>query len=284
MFAWLLILLTCCCQKSPDVILVTIDGTRWQEVYNGSDVSRDGGHHLTPRQIVPNLYNSFVDQGIAVGKTTPMIATGPNHISLPGYLEITRGHPSTDCQTNTCDPTIDQSVFWFFQKAAVFSSWSTISKTIPTNAHVTMDTGGGAYYRPDGETEEATLAYLMRNNPDFLWVSLGDTDEWAHHNSYDNYLKSLHSADKFIGDLVKLYPNSTIIVTVDHGRSKYFSNHGPDKESERVWLMMRGPNVPHKGFVKTQSVSLSNIFSTITDVEFDSHSPQSILSRIQNGN
>lgn len=267
--------------KEPDVIFVTIDGTRWQEVFNGTDHLRYHGHQMTSRQLLPNLYNYFVDDGIAVGKLTPIVASGPNHISLPGYLEMTRGHSSIDCQTNSCSPTIDQSVFWFFQHPAVFSSWITIEKTIPSNATTTYHDSGTSWYRLDNATEIATVAYLQDHTPDFLWVSLGDTDEFAHQNDYQRYLDSLQMADVFIGYLVNRYPHSTIIVTADHGRNDDFKDHGIAKESARVWLMMRGPNVPHSGFVSAAPLSLSNIFPTIVDAEFGGHSPDSILSQLK---
>jgi hypothetical protein len=267
--------------NQPDVILVTIDGTRWQEVFDGTDDYRNRGHHLTARQLLPNLYNYFVDEGLAVGGDSPIIASGPNHVSLPGYLEITRGHSSSDCQTNTCRPIIDQSVFWFFQHPAVFSSWFPVRETIPSNtSQVYADTGTN-WYRWDHETELVMIQYLDRHTPDFLWVSLGDTDEFGHANDYARYLQSLQGADQFIGYLVQRYPNSTVIVTADHGRSVNFKDHGMDKESERVWLMMRGPTVSHDGFISAAPLSLSNILPTITDIELGGHSPNSILSLIK---
>lgn len=285
MFAFLALLVTVLATSAPqerpgpNIILVTIDGTRWQEIYNGSDRWRDQGHHLTPRQIVPNLYTYFVDQGIAVGKLTPMVASGPMHISLPGYLEITRGHPSFDCQSNTCSPSIDQSVFWFFRRPVIVGSWYNIIKTVPSEANAYVNVGDP--YRWDDETISQTNWVLDNQDSDFLWVSLGDTDELAHRNDYPGYIKALQKSDAFIGDLVKRYPNATVIVTCDHGRNADFRDHGIDKASERVWLMMRGPNVPAKGTVPANKVSLSNIMPTITDIEFGSHSPDSILSKIR---
>lgn len=264
--------------QSPHVILITIDGVRWQEIYNGSDGLRTSAPYQTSRQLAPNLYHSFVDQGIAIGKSLPVIATGPNHVSLPGYLEITRGHPSADCQDNQCNPTIDQSIFWFFKNPAVFSCWPTIIKVIPPNENIVTDIP--INYRIDSSTELAAIYYLNNHNPDLLWISLGDTDENGHKNNYSRYIESLQMADTFIGYLVSKYPNTTFIITTDHGRSNNFTSHGKDKESERVWLMMRGPNIPNLGFVLTGSVSLSNIFYTITDVEFGSRSSNSIMSRL----
>lgn len=267
--------------NSPNVILVTIDGTRWQEVYNGSDHARDRGHSFLPRHLVPNLYQNFVDQGIAFGKDSPMVATGPNHISLPGYLEITRGHPSTDCQTNTCKPTIDHSVFWAFQHPTLFSSWISVCETVPPNDIKATTNCGNEWYRSDAETIQLTNQYLDNNlAPDFLWVALGDTDEWAHHNDYPNYLAALQQADAFVGSLVRRYPNSFVIITVDHGRANDFKDHGKDRASGRVWCMMRGPGIQHLGFVTTESISLSNILPTIMDVEFNHPSADSMLERI----
>lgn len=282
MYAYLMLVLAALLYQpnQPDVILVTIDGTRWQEVFNGTDHLRDRGHHLTARQLLPNLYNYFVDDGTAVGRDTPIIASGPNHISLPGYLEMTRGHSSTDCQSNSCKPVIDQSVFWFFQHPAVFSSWITIRETIPHNTPEVYSDTGTNWYRWDHETELVTIQYLDHQTPDFLWVSLGDTDEFGHANDYPRYIESLQMADQFIGYLVQRYPNSTIIVTADHGRNPNFRDHGTNKASERVWLMMRGLTIPHAGMVKAAPLSLSNIFPTIIDVEFGTKSPNSILSNI----
>lgn len=261
--------------QSPHVILITIDGVRWQEIFNGSEAGRDLGNRQTPRQLVPNLYNSFVDQGIAIGKDSPIYASGPNHISLPGYLEITRGHSSIDCQDNNCNPIIDQSIFWFFNHSAIFSSWPNIVKTIPKSKLIYSDTP--KVYRSDNMTELSAISYLDNNSPDFLWVSLCDTDKNAHYNNYSKYLESLTNADYFIGYLVNRFPYSNIIVTTDHGRANTFSDHGLDKTSKRVWLMMRGPNIPNKSFIKTTDLSLSNIFPTIIDLEFNFKSKNSIL-------
>jgi len=251
-------------QPAPKTILVTIDGTRYQDVYADN-----------ARQQFPNLYNDFVDQGIAVGNLTPIVASGPNHISLPGYLEITRGHPSKDCQTNDCNPKIDRSILSFYPKTAVFSSWSEIHKTLPSGVYNDTVT------RLDSETEHQVLGFLTAGNPDFLWVSLGDTDEWGHANNYPEYMKAFREADMFIGLLVALYPNSNFIVTCDHGRNQNFKDHGYGPDSARVWLMMRGPNVPHKGMARAKALSLSNIYQTISDFKSGTQSPDSILSRIQ---
>jgi len=252
----------------PKVILVTIDGVMWQDIYSSN-----------ARLIVPNLYLDFVQQGIAVGKMSPMVATGPMHISLPSYLEITRGHPSKDCQRNDCYPVIDRSIFQLFSSSALFTSWKNIQRTVPAHANVYTDQSPP--YRWDANTIGVADDYLKTHTPEFLWVALGDTDEWAHTNDRAHYLAALTAADTYIRSLVVRYPNATIIVTTDHGRSSNFRDHGIDSGSGRVWLMMRGPSVPHKGLVAANHLSLSNIYDTISEIQTGIHSDNSILSRIQ---
>ena len=52
--------------ESP-VVLVTIDGARWQEVFLGTDRARAGGHARSPRELLPNLYRLAHERGAIVG-------------------------------------------------------------------------------------------------------------------------------------------------------------------------------------------------------------------------
>jgi hypothetical protein len=257
MFALLFTILTFF--STPQAILITIDGVRYQEIYQGTEPSRFNGRFISAEELVPNLYQSFVKEGVALGKGTPMVASGPNFVSLPGYLEILGGFPS-GCENNYCKPVITQSLFLNFEHPVVFSSWQNIIKTLPPGQTIYKDIP--SKYRQDNFTEELALNYLNNNSPDFIYISLGDTDQYAHYLNYPYYIKSLQNADKFIGEIVKRYPNSLIVVTTDHGRSLNFKDHGKDKQSQRVWMMMRGPGVPIKGFVNIKA-SLSDIYPTI---------------------
>jgi hypothetical protein len=211
------------------------------------------------------------------------------HISLPGYLEIMRGHPSFDCQTNDCEPRVEDTMADLFETSAVFASWETIHKTVGRNHDKFVVNCGRHYrsagwkhlglldnskfpeafdneYRLDKFTKEAVFDYLQNNNPQFLWVGLGDTDEWAHAGNYDNYIDALIDADKFVGQIVSQLssPDTTFIVTADHGRGIDWRNHGSDVQSSKDWVMMTGRNVPKKGFVKYSGIRrLSDILPTV---------------------
>lgn len=290
----------------PKVVLITVDGVRWQDIFNGTDTIMYRGQHMSARELLPNLYYQFVDGGMVVGKDSKFVATGPAHISLPGYLEMMRGYPSVDCQQNDCEPRLKtETVADLFNKSAIFASWDTIRKTIDTNKFV-VDCGRNfrsakwkqldlpddqkfpeawdPIYRPDDLTEKAVVDYLQHNSPDFLWVSLGDTDEWAHAGDYNKYIESLQQADKFIGMVVEMVKQGengddyTFIVTADHGRGIDWRHHGWDKESARDWLMMSGRKIPRSGFVSfPEKKSLSNILPTIRELVTGVHSTDSLL-------
>jgi len=297
--------------EKSKVVLITLDGVRWQEIFNGTDPLLYHGKKISARDLLPNIYYQFVDRGMVVGKDSTFVATGPNHISLPGYLEIMRGHPSSDCQDNDCEPRLQENTIAdLFDKSAIFASWDTIRKTVGKNTDKFVvncgrnfrSTGwkqaelddnqtfpevwGDPIYRPDDLTEKAAIDYLQYYSPDFFWVSLGDTDEWAHYGDYDKYLESLQQADKFIGMVVEMVKSGedgqdfTFIVTADHGRGLQWQSHGWDRESARDWVMMAGRKIPAQGFVSYPTKkSLSNIFPTVKHLVTGVHTKNSLLSK-----
>ncbi len=296
-------------QGSPKVVLITVDGVRWQEIFDGTDPFLSGNKTIPARELLPNLYYQFVDRGMVVGKDSMFVATGPAHISLPGYLEIMRGHPSSDCQENDCEPRLKEDTMAdLFNKSAVFASWDTIRKTVGKNVDKYVVNCGRNYrstgwkqaelednqtfpevwgdylYRPDDLTEKVAVDYLQYYSPDFIWISLGDTDEWAHYGDYSKYLESLQQADKFIGMVVEMVKSGedgadfTFIVTADHGRGLNWQSHGWDRASARNWLMMSGRGIQPQGFIKyPEKKSLSNILPTVKELVTGVHTKNSLL-------
>jgi alkaline phosphatase len=144
----------------------------------------------------------------------------------------------------------------------------------------------GEDYRPDFYTKKAVREYLQSNFPQFLWISLGDTDEAAHEGDYWGYLMSLQAADKFIGELIQGVESSfardhtVVIVTTDHGRGLDWRNHGWDYESSRTWIMMHGTGIPHLGLVKlNKTVHPSNIYPTVIELKTGHSQRESLLNK-----
>jgi hypothetical protein len=245
------------------VVLVTIDGTRWQEIFDGVDpaLARDAklppALGTTAQALTPNLHRLFFDEGEVIGN--PLVgggidATAAWHVSMPGYVELSTG-AGTDCVDNACKPvlgeTIADAVAAAGGSAAVIGSWSEIARAAAADpARIDLSTGrgegayplpGGGAYRPDHGTMEAARARLREGQPRFLWIALGDTDEHAHAGNYRGYLESIAAADRFIGELVtKVGERTAIFVTADHGRDPNFRDHG-GPSSGAVWLLARGP-------------------------------------------
>jgi hypothetical protein len=234
--------------RTDNVILVTIDGVRWQDVFGGVDPAMARWSGLPDAEVVdaarllPNLF-ALARRGAvsgAPGHGAPMMASGPNYVSLPGYLEIFSGSREVGCRTNRCAPTAMRTLFDRARDTiavkdtdvAVIASWETIAGAAArTPGRIAMSAGrhggvtreavkadaelarlvdeaasadpapGDADYRPDAYTAAIALRYLEVARPRVLAVNLGDTDEYAHAGDYASYVRALRRADGFLGEL-----------------------------------------------------------------------------------
>lgn len=115
--------------------------------------------------------------------------------------------------------------------------------------------------RHDALTFETAKEYLKKNSPKVLYLSLGETDEFAHQEQYDLYLQQANNFDKMIAELwhwVQTTPgykdNTTFIITTDHGRGKKSSKWGKHGYftggSSQTWLAIIGPGIQPLGEIK----------------------------------
>jgi len=285
------------------VIIVAIDGVRWQDVFLGvepelaEDQGLDRDMRLPPERLIPNIHQRVIGQGAAIGAPNcgaPMTVLNRDYVSLPGYLEMLTGQ-ATHCTTNDCGATTIPTIAEAFRdelrvapgRIGFISSWdrleraaaadprgiivsagrtrghnhdllrgsATLSELLDMGAVVGPFPGGGNY-RPDAYTANLALHYLIEHRPRFLFVGLGDTDEWGHKDDYENYLQALRFADTFVGSLLTTLETMgpyghgvTVIVTTDHGRAEDFKDHGGKPEAARVWLGAVGAGVPRAGLL-----------------------------------
>lgn len=249
---------------------------------------------VSARVLVPNLH-ALMDAGAALNGER-FSASGPEFISLPGYQEMLTGRRDTGCTTNDCGhvrfPTLADD---FAARSgvsplevAVIASWPGIEPAAARNPwRLTISVGrrggvtkdllrfddfavelleagaraapapGGGDYRPDQSTAAIALHYLRTQRPRFLFLSLGDTDEYGHRNDYRGYLRALSHADWVVGHIAAILAGhrregrrATLLVTTDHGRSHDFAGHGASApESARAWLVAAGWGIEARGLV-----------------------------------
>jgi hypothetical protein len=279
------------------VVLVVVDGVRWQEVFQGVDPKLAADAGISKEEVVgaeallPTLHGIVGEHGVLAGQPLrgeSFVASGPNFVSLPGYTEIFGGRVSTKCGDNHCEQTLIPTLLddvrartcEHDEEVAVFSSWESIPKAAsarpgtfvvssgrrledarlrgdPQMAFL-LDRGraaapwpGSGEYRPDEYTSRVALRYLERAKPRFMFVGLGDTDEYAHHGDYARYVGALRRADGFVRSLLETLERmgergrrTAVFVTTDHGRSASFRDHGGfAPESARVWLGAVGAGI-----------------------------------------
>ena len=124
------------------VILVTIDGVRAEDVFEGANPSLRPGTKVdayrTPEAVMPRLHRLAATRGVAIGADQPgcgvaRTASGMN-VSLPGYLEIFTGR-KTRCRDNQCArvemPTVlDEAANAGLSPVASIGSWDILDRAV----------------------------------------------------------------------------------------------------------------------------------------------------------
>jgi hypothetical protein len=298
------------------VVLVVLDGVRWQEVFGGVDPALARQHGVShsvwtnPVDLMPNLHRLIDSEGVAIGAPghgAEITASGPQFISMPGYIEIFAGKPDLGCFRNDCTPAPMRTIADQVRDAgetddvALVTSWPNIARAASTEPGFVLTAGrklveredllradastarlldqgarapsypGQGDYRPDAFTGRLALRRLLVSKPRFLFVGLGDADEYAHKGDYAGYLEAVHASDAFLGDLTTLLRSmgargrhTTVLVTADHGRAHNFTDHGARfPESGRVWLVAAGADVADRGLVAASRHTLSDVAPTV---------------------
>jgi hypothetical protein len=301
--------------RSDDrVVLVLLDGLRWQEVYRGADPAllnkEDGGlvdvektkkefwrEDVKERRAVlmPFLWSTVAKQGQLIGdrdEGSIMHVSNRHHFSYPGYSEMICGSSDDErIKSNNPDPNPNVSVFeWlngkpaFKSRVAVFGAWDCVAaiinrdrSKIPTNVGTEPMTFGkktavqdtlnrlkSNLHHPwgtepyDAITMYTAIEYLKTDKPRAMWITFGETDEFAHEGHYDTVLEAAHRSDAMLKDLwdtlqsMKEYKGkTTLVVTVDHGRGlapKGWMSHGASiPGADQTWAAVIGPRTKGLG-------------------------------------
>jgi hypothetical protein len=237
------------------LILVTMDGTRWQDVFRGPDAALVADKRFTHADmqdmvekawktgadLMPFLHSLPAKGGVLTGNRDAgqcMAVTNAMWFSYPGYNEIFTGRADPAITSN--DKVWNRNVTFFewlnhrpgfAGKVLAFGNWDVFPYIINDQivdgkrSGVPVNPGFAGRYPTETLTMRAALEALREQKPRVLYVGLGDTDEFAHMGRYDDTLAAMNRNDDFIAELWRMAQadpayrgKTTLIVTTDHGR------------------------------------------------------------------
>ncbi|MCR5873433.1 alkaline phosphatase family protein [Phenylobacterium sp. J426] len=310
------------------LVLVTLDGLPWQEVFHGADreraANRDFVHEIddvrrrfvTPADraaaLMPFLNGVVARDGVLIGdRDHGSCAKVSNEMwfSYPGYNEILTGKPDPRIRSNEHGPNANVSFLeWvnrrpgFRGKVRALGSWDHFEDIInagrsgvpvndgwddlPARTPAEARLADFARWSPrlwptvrlDAITHGYALETLKRDKPRVLFVSYGETDDFAHEGRYDMMLDAAQRTDGYIAELWRTLQadpayrgKTTLIVTTDHGRGEgapdAWKHHGKPlhKGSDAIWIGAIGRGVA-AGAKPEGCVSQSQIAATALTV------------------
>jgi hypothetical protein len=242
------------------VILVTLDGVRTREFFEGTDPYHDSKFNPSERGVIfRTLWEKHASNGVVFGKNGSYRIASDVAVSLPSYQALMTGH-STHCQNNQCGRVKEETVLEAVRReldlkkseVAVFGSWKGMKnstarssrtifrsifpdfksyagdRTLRKLRHASaLDRPEWAGSRKDRYTWEMGMHYLKSYCPRLLYVSLVDSDEYGHEGDYRGYVGSLRTYDTYLDTLVNTLEgmgaygkDTTLIVTTDHSRGE----------------------------------------------------------------
>jgi hypothetical protein len=257
------------------------------------------------KALMPFLWTEIATKGQIFGNreagSEARVTNGKN-FSYPGYNETLTGlaDPRIDSNDKKHNPNVSV-LEWLHSKpayrgkVAAFGAWDTFPWILNApRAGFVVNAG----YDPlvispstrtidllntlkaesprdqDGEPIDALtfhtfLEYWKLRKPSVLYLSLGETDEWAHAGKYEEYVRAANRVDlylKRIWEQAQSMPEyrgvTTLIVSVDHGRGRApvdWRSHGQKlDESKYIWMAFLGPDTPALGERKNTAVVMQN--------------------------
>jgi hypothetical protein len=261
--------------RSQNVVIVAIDGVRWQEVFGAG---RD--------TLMPFLWSVVAKQGQLFGnrdRRSRMRVTNRLNFSYPGYQEMLAGYVDPRIDNNRYGPNPNITVLeWLNRKpelrgrVAAFANWIFFRDIFARRSDgLFLRAGGerGETTIDDGELHRIAMRHFAEHKPRVLFVGYGNTDESAHSGSRTRYLHALRSADAFIAEWWRVLQadpgfrdRTTLIVTTDHGRGRgrAWSSHGwRVRGSGETWLAIMGPDIPARGERSDTESTTSQVAATI---------------------
>ena len=218
----------CAKSKTRNVVLIVLDGVRWQETFSGADPSLLNEEHggiweteaslrkrfwnddpLNRRELLfPFLWDVVAKQGQIFGNQrlgSIGKVTNAHRTSYPGYSEMSTGHADPGIGEDEQRPNPNLNVFeWLNQrpdlagKVAIFGSWHRYREIFNTpRSHLYIQ--AGASLPPTDATPTPTQALLNRLYQTTPALEEGDVLDAFVQVPLLDYVKSAHPRVLFVG-------------------------------------------------------------------------------------
>ena len=224
-------------RRTENVLLITIDGLRWQELFGGADESllnkefggvkgeaavRERFWRETPQQrrevLMPFFWRTIAQQGIVWGDPedgSAVRVTNPHMFSYPGYNEILTGFADPRIDSNAKKPNPNVTVLeWLHRKepyrgrVRAYTSWDVFPYIINTERSGIPVNAGWTPLAPDEMTGERKVKTLSKP---VMPAQAGIQRQQDKHRTPDSRLRgndvSLAELDRLAGELPHYWDN-----------------------------------------------------------------------------
>lgn len=246
------------------------------------------------RKLFPFLWSTVAQQGQLFGNRelkSDVRMANPHVFSYPGYNEFLTGKvdPRIDSNDKFLNP--NTNVFeWlagqpgFQGRVAAAVNWDvlpwilngprsgipiwsafdvpegTVRLEVPEILDATARRGQTLWgsVTLDSFIGSAALHAVASMQPRAMYISYGETDDWAHEGNYERYIRSAHAFDRFLEELwttlqsMEFYRGKTsLVLTTDHGRGPApvaWKSHGRSiAGAPYTWFAVVGPDLEPRG-------------------------------------
>ncbi len=306
-------------EKAENLFIITTDGVRWNEIFNGADPLLINNPHFVKdtalarllywddvleqrrKKLMPFFWNVISARGQLYGnrqKESKVNVKNIYKISYPGYNELLTGYadplPILNAPQYNRNKTVLQLLNEqpaFADSVAAFTSWNVFPFILNKAKNCIQQNCG--YQHSAGFTEADKVLnevqdsipqkyktrydaltfftakeYTKQHHPRVVFLSLGETDEFAHQGRYDLYLQQLNEVDKMIAELWyavqtdPVYRNKTaFLIATDHGRGraeKWTTHHTFIRGSGEIWLALLGKGIAPMGEMQESKTVFQN--------------------------
>ncbi len=223
--------------KAKNIIIITIDGFRWQELFSGADkniISNtnfvkdtsltkqlfwDTTADLRRKKMMPFLWSVIAAKGQIYGNrflNNKSDVTKWYKISYPGYNEMLTGYADPFFIPNIPINNRNKTVLEYLNttenyigKTVAFTSWNIFPyifnekrSKLPLNIN---DVETNVINKKNTHYDMLTFLnakdYINNHHPKVVFLGFGQTDEFAHEGRYDLYLQQASAIDRMIAEL-----------------------------------------------------------------------------------